>query len=157
MTPDFVLFEVLSRHGVPYVVVGGHAVNVHGYVRATEDTDIVWIRSAESEAGLLGALEELNASYIGDEIDPSTGIERTHPVTAAFIRSQRLMMLCTDVGFVDLFDYVPGCPDVPARTVVASAIEVEGIPFVSLGWLRRMKIAAARPKDLLDLEHLPPA
>jgi hypothetical protein len=52
MTPDFRLFDVLSRHGVPFVVVGGHAVNFHGFIRATEDTDVLWIRSpaAEGEA-----------------------------------------------------------------------------------------------------------
>ncbi len=30
-----------------------------------------------------------------------------------------------------------------------------GVRFVSLDWLRRMKQAAGRPKDLLDLENLP--
>jgi hypothetical protein len=95
MTPDFQLFEVLTRHGVPFVVVGGHAVNFHGFIRGTEDTDVLWIRSPAAEASLLEALEKLVAEYIGNEIDPATGIERTHPVTEAFIRAERLMMLCT--------------------------------------------------------------
>lgn len=155
MAPDFRLFEVLARHGVPFVVAGGHAVNVHGYIRATEDTDIIWARSREAEAGLLHALEELEARYIGSEIDPATRIERTHPVTAAFVRTQNLMMLRTTAGFLDLFDYVPGLPDVPVAEVLASAIEVHDVRFVSLEWLRRMKQAAGRPKDLLDLENLP--
>ncbi len=30
------------------------------------------------------------------------------------------------------------------------------VPYVSLAWLRAMKKAAGRPKDLVDLEHLPP-
>jgi hypothetical protein len=29
-----------------------------------------------------------------------------------------------------------------------------GVKFASLEWLRRMKRAAGRPKDLLDLENL---
>ena len=70
MAPDFRLFEVLARHGVPFLVIGGHAVSFHGYVRATEDTDVLWVRSPDAEAGLLAALEELNAEYIGNEIDP---------------------------------------------------------------------------------------
>ena len=45
MTPDFHLFDVLTRHGVPFVVVGGHAVNFHGFIRGTEDTDVLWVRS----------------------------------------------------------------------------------------------------------------
>lgn len=157
MTPDFRLFEVLNRHGVPFLVIGGHAVSFHGYVRATEDTDVLWMRSPQSERALLAALEELKAEYIGDEIDPATGIERTHPVTASFIRSQSLMMLCTTAGFLDLFDHVPGCPGETLASLFASSCEAEGIRFVSLEWLRRLKAAAGRPKDLLDLENLPPA
>jgi hypothetical protein len=157
MAPDFRLFEVLARHGVPFLVIGGHAVSFHGYVRATEDTDLVWMRSPEAEKGLLAALEELNAEFIGQEIDPETGIERTHPVTASFIRSQSLMMLCTTAGFLDLFDYVPGYPGEAVASLFESSRELDGIRFVSLEWLRRMKTAEGRPKDLLDLENLPPA
>ena len=117
MSPSPGLLEVLSKHGVPFVVIGGHAVNLHGVLRATEDTDLLWLRSGEAEANLLRALRELKASFIGDEIDPATGIERTHPVTEAFVRSQRLMMLCTSAGFLDLFDYVLGFPAEPVTTV----------------------------------------
>jgi hypothetical protein len=157
MAPDFRVFDVLNRHGVPFLVIGGHAVSFHGYVRATEDTDVLWMRSPESERALLAALEELKAEYIGNEIEPATGIERTHPVTASFIRSQSLMMLCTTAGFLDLFDSVPGCPGQSLPPLFASSHEVEGIRFVSLDWLRTMKAAAGRPRDLLDLENLPPA
>ena len=157
MTPEFHLLDVLTRHGVPFVVVGGHAVNFHGFIRATEDTDVLWIRSPAAETNLLRALDELAAEYIGNEIDPVTGIERTHRVTAGFICAERLMMLCTTAGFLDLFDYVPGYPSVPVSTVWETAEEFDGIRFVSLEWLRKLKQAAGRPKDLLDLEQLPEA
>lgn len=155
MTPEFHLFDVLTRHAVPFVVMGGHAVNFHGFVRATEDTDVLWIRSPAAEENLLRALDELAAEYIGNEIDPATGIERTHRVTAGFVRAERLMMLCTKAGFLDLFDYVPGYPSVPVSTVWETAVACDGIRFVSLEWLRKLKQAAGRPKDLLDLEQLP--
>ena len=155
MTPEFHVFDVLQRHGVPFVVVGGHAVNFHGFIRATEATDVLWIRSPVAEASLLKALEEISAEYIGKEIDPATGIERTHPVTASFLRAERLMMLCTTAGFLDLFDYVPGYPAVPVATVWETGVDLDGIRFASLEWLRKLKQAAGRPKDLLDLENLP--
>jgi hypothetical protein len=41
MLPEFRLFDVRARHGVPFVVVGGHAVNFHGFIRATEDTELL--------------------------------------------------------------------------------------------------------------------
>ncbi len=157
MAPDFRLFEVLSRHGVPFVVIGGHAVNFHGSIRATEDTDVIWLRSPAAEEALLGSLCEINAEYIGNEINPATGIERTFPVDARFIRAEPLMMLCTTAGFLDLFDYVPGLPDTPVTAVWNSAVVLDGMRFVSLPWLRKMKQASGRPKDMLDLENLPPA
>lgn len=155
MAPDLRLFEVLTRHGVPFVVIGGHAVNFHGVLRATEDTDILWMRSPEAEAHLFRALQEIDAHFIGDEIDPATGIERTHPVTSSFIRTQRLMMLCTTVGFLDLFDHVPGYPEEPVASVWETAVPLDGVRFASLEWLRRMKQASGRPKDLIDLDNLP--
>ena len=119
MAPDLRLLEVLARHGVRFVVIGGHAVNFHGSIRATEDTDILWIRSPGMKTNLLLALTELDARFIGTEIAPApaTGIEQLHPVSASFVRSRRLIMLCTTAGFLDLFDCVPGIPDEPVTTV----------------------------------------
>lgn len=141
---------------MPFVIVGGHAVNFHGFRRATEDIDIVWLRSPESEAGLAKALADIGAHYIGKDIDPATGIERTHPVTPAHIRTMHLMMLWCPQGFLDLFDYIPGFPTADVGEVFRTATEADGLHFVSLDWLLSMKKAAGRSKDLLDLEKLQP-
>ena len=143
----FRLIDVLSSHKVPLVIIGGHAVTYHGYVRATKDTDIVFLRTAASEAALLVALQQLSACWISDEVDPGTALERTVPVTREYIHANRLMMLVTDSGFLDIFDYIPGCPD--------EAVEADGKTFASLDWLRRMKQASGRPKDAIDLQNLP--
>jgi hypothetical protein len=66
-----------------------------------------------------------------------------------------IFMLTTDLGFLDLYDYVPGFPDVPVAEVFADAIDLDNLRFVSLRWLRKMKQAAGRHNDLDDLEHLP--
>jgi hypothetical protein len=155
MPDELKILDALRRHGVPFVIVGGHAVNFHGYGRATEDTDVVWLRSPESEAALLRCLTEIDARYIGNEIDPSTGIERTYPVNLPFIQSHHLMMLFTKYGFLDLFDYVPGMPNEDMTKLAATSIESNGMRYASLDWLRRMKTAAGRSKDRLDLENLP--
>ena len=157
MAPDVGLLSTLARHGVPCVVIGGHAVNYHGHLRTTEDTDLLWLRSAASEAALFAALKELNAEWIGAEIDPATGIEQTHPVTAPFVRARPLMMLCTSMGYLDLFDHVPGLPDATVAELIDSACDLDGIRYVSLPWLRRLKTASARPRDLADLDNLPTA
>jgi hypothetical protein len=151
----FHLLDVLSRHNVPFVIIGGHAVTYHGFVRATEDTDVVLRRTPESELSLLDALAEVNASWIGDEIDPDTGIERTFPVSLPYLRGSRMMMLVTDFGFLDIFDYIPGHPDVPVEQLFDTAVEHGRYQYASLRWLRAMKTAANRPRDQIDLENLP--
>jgi hypothetical protein len=152
---DTRILETLRRHGIPFVIVGGHAVNFHGFRRGTEDVDVVWFRSAENEQKLLAALTELNACYIVKEIDPATGLERTVPVSLPYIRAYHLMMLFTSFGFLDLFDYVPGFPDEDVQNLMTSSIESDGFRFVSLAWLRQMKEAAGRTKDKTDLDNLP--
>ena len=156
MPPEQTIFSVLARHGVPFSVIGGHAVIFHGYVRSTEDLDLVWLRTTESELALTAALVEMNARYIGREIDPATGIERMHPVNLSFVQANHLMMLWTDLGgFLDLFDYIPGHPKADVGELLSTSIEQNGLHVASLHWLRKMKLSAARTKDLLDLENLP--
>jgi len=151
----FHLLDVLNSHNVPFVIIGGHAVTYHGFVRATEDTDIVFRRTPESELSLLRALAEVHACWIGNELDPDTGIERTFPISLPYIRGSRIMMLVTDFGFLDLFDYIPGCPDQPVEQLFDTAVEDGRNKYASLQWLRAMKAAADRPKDRIDLENLP--
>jgi hypothetical protein len=151
----FRLLDVLNSHNVPFVIIGGHAVTYHGFVRATEDTDVVFLRTPESELLLLAALTEVNACWIGNEIDPETGIERLFPVSLPYICGTRMMMLITDLGFLDLFDYVPGLPDEPVGQLFATAVGQGPYRFASLFWLRAMKAAAGRPQDRIDLDNLP--
>ena len=56
------LLATLNEHGVRYVVIGGVAVGAHGYVRATEDLDIVPEPTAENADRLARALAELEAT-----------------------------------------------------------------------------------------------
>lgn len=154
MPPEFDLLYTLKRHGFRFVVIGGHAVNVHGYIRATEDTDIVWARSPASERALANALLDVKAKYLGRDVDPATGIEREHDVSLSYIQAHRLMMLWTEHGFLDVFDYVPGLPDEDPEQLFASSVMAHDLSFASLEWLRRMKRASGRAKDLLDLENL---
>ena len=149
------VFQLLARAGVPFVIIGGHAVIFHGHVRATEDTDLIFERSSASEAALFKVLESIHACWISNERDPATGLERLVPVSPSYVRAERLMMLATDLGFLDLYDYIPGFPDVPVADVFSDSVELDDLRFVSLRWLRKLKQAAGRHKDLDDLEHLP--
>lgn len=140
---------------MPFVIIGGHAVNFHGYVRTTEDADIIFQRTAGSEAALLRVLQEIHACWISNDIDPQTRLERLVPVSPAYVRAEHLMMLHTDMGFLDIYDYIPGFPETPVEEIFADRIALGELNFVSLRWLRKLKECAARHKDRDDLEHLP--
>lgn len=53
------LFETLQKHQVRYVVVGGIAVVLHGYARATADVDLVLALDDENLRDFLAAAREL--------------------------------------------------------------------------------------------------
>ncbi|NQU09972.1 hypothetical protein HQ590_04215 [bacterium] len=101
------------------------------------------------------ALQLIHAGWISDEIDPQTRLERLVPVSHPYVESQHLMMLSTDLGFLDIYDYIPGFPDTPVPEIVADSVPLDNLRFCSLRWLRQMKEHAARHKDLDDLENLP--
>lgn len=50
LPPDFSAFlKLLHAHDVRYLLIGGHAVGYHGYVRATADMDI-WVPQERENA-----------------------------------------------------------------------------------------------------------
>ncbi|MBN2714943.1 MAG: hypothetical protein JXX14_03750 [Deltaproteobacteria bacterium] len=149
------IFSHLHSYQIPFVVIGGHAVNFHGYIRATEDHDIIFKRTAESEDALFQALQAINACWLSNDIDPQTGIEREVRVSREYLSCYHLMMLYTSMGYLDIFDYIPGFPNVAVDEVMESADSFHGISMVNLEWLKKMKMSTGRPKDLLDIENLP--
>jgi hypothetical protein len=52
------VFDALNRADVAYLVVGGLAVNAHGYVRMTMDIDLVIALNPENILKALHALKE---------------------------------------------------------------------------------------------------
>lgn len=151
----FSIVDSLLSRNVDLVIIGGHAVNFHGYIRATEDVDIIFRRSEVNERALHDVLTEFEGFWIGDETDSNTGLEKTVPASLQFIQSHHLIMVGTKFGYLDIFDFIPGMPHEPLDDLFASRQYSGQRPFVSLEWLKRMKTAAGRPQDLLDLEKLP--
>lgn len=62
-TPDLhKLFEALQKNGVNYILVGGHAVRLHGLNRATEDVDLVVPFDMENGTRLIRSLDFLGST-----------------------------------------------------------------------------------------------
>ena len=149
--------QALNQAEVRYLVAGGLAVVAHGHVRFTADLDLILDLE---ERNLRRALEAL--SQLGYR--PRVPVPLLDFADAGkrdgWVRDKGLAVfsLYSDLHpatEVDLFVEDPlGFEDAYARAVrleVAPGVEAT---FVGFNDLIRLKTAAGRPQDLLDIERL---
>jgi predicted nucleotidyltransferase len=151
------IVRALNEAGVQYLIVGGLAVNAHGFVRFTRDVDIVLgLEPANAERGLNTLL---NAGW--RLAIPETPAAFANPATRARWRTERNMIvlkLWSDEHRrtpIDVFIYEPF--DFAKELTRAVRMEmVPGVlaPVVSLETLLRMKREAGRAQDLEDIKEL---
>jgi hypothetical protein len=151
------LLLALLNADVRFVVIGGIAVGVHGYVRATKDLDIVPDPDVENLTRLARLLAELDAQHVGTgDLNPDEfPYDPTDPAQLARGANFRLD---TQLGPLDVMQWVSGIDDPAYPPLAGQAITV---PFrgtellvCGLDHLRAMKRAAARDQDLIDLREL---
>ena len=151
------VFSALSTAEVRFVIVGGLAVNVYGYLRLTLDIDLVVQLVPDNIRRTFDALA-------------SAGYRPTVPVTAeqfadaaqreTWIREKGMRVLRFHSDDhpqtpVDLFVEEPFVfNEEYERATIGAAYGATGLRVVALGTLRRMKQTAGRPQDILDLENL---
>jgi hypothetical protein len=146
LTDDFKEFlKSLNAHHVEYLVVGGYAVGLHGYPRATVDLDI-WVRSAPDNATrIVAALRAF-------------GFGATTPAPALFLSDRTIVRFGTPPFRIELMTSIDGVAfDACAGRALVVDIEGTPVPFIALADLRANRRAAGRHKDLNDLENLPGA
>lgn len=145
MNEDFRdLLRALAAEGVRFLVVGAHALAVHGVPRATGDLDI-WIRRTEENARRVWRalrafgvpLEALDLSR-DDLLVPDRVVQLGVP--------PRRIDLLTDLTGVEFSTAWEG-----RATVAIAGIEV---PFIGRDALVENKRATGRPRDRADLESL---
>lgn len=135
--------KLLGLHKIEYLLVGGYAVSLHGYVRTTGDLDI-WIRvGPENASRLKAALVEFgfSGSDVREELflDPDSIIRMGVPPVRIEILT-RISGLEFDAAYSRR----------QART-----IEDVTFDLISLEDLKTNKRAAGRHKDLDDIDNLP--
>jgi hypothetical protein len=155
--PDELLLALI-RANVRFVVIGGIAVGVHGYVRATKDLDIVPDPDPANLTRLARALRELNADHVGVG-DFSPDEFPFDPLDPDQLAQGANFRLNTTLGPLDLMQWVAGIDEDPAyRALAREAIEVafrdQRLLVCGLDHLRAMKQAAGREQDLRDLREL---
>lgn len=146
------LLEALDSDGVRFVVIGGVAVGAHGYVRGTEDLDLVPDPDPENLKRLTEALSKLEATLptvAGRAFDPATD--------AGVIRRGGNVTTLTRFGGLDVVQRARGVPSFTQLVEDAVESDLLGIPVLvcSLARLREMKESQNREQDRADLANLP--
>ena len=145
MNADFLdLARSLHNAGVRYLVVGAHAMAAHGTPRATGDLD-VWVQpTPENARAVWRALAEFGVPL--DALDVQA---------EDFAKGGNVVQLGVPPRRIDVLTAIDGVDFAsawPAR--LDQVIAGVSFPFLGREDLLRNKRAAARPKDLLDVELL---
>jgi hypothetical protein len=146
------LLATLHKNKVRFVVIGGVAVGAHGFLRSTEDLDLVPDPDPENLKRLTAALGELEATM------PTVAGRAFDPVAdGAVILRGGNVTADTQFGGLDVVQRLRGVPDYSALTHDAVDSDLLGVPVrvCSLARLREMKRALSRTQDRVDLENLP--
>ncbi len=154
------LIEVLDRHGVEYLIVGGAAAFAYGATRLTDDVDYVVRRERANLDRLAEAMRELHARL---RVAGMTDAEaRSLPVQldGSTLAEATISTWMTDAG---VFDVLPGleAPDgrlVPYEELANRATVLRGDGFMiraaSLEDIIGAKERADRAKDREALPEL---
>ncbi len=152
------LLLALAGADVRFVIIGGIAVGVHGYVRATKDLDIVPDPDHGNLARLARLLAEIGAEHVGlGDFSPEEF--PLDPLDPDQLGQGANFRLNTNLGPLDIMQWIPGIDADPAYTVLARdaiAVTFRGHQLLVCGLdhLRAMKMAAGREQDVLDLREL---
>lgn len=141
------LMATLANAGVECVVVGGVALNLRGYARATLDLDVCYARTRENFERLERALAPLHPRLR----DVAPGLPFS--LDARTLKAGLNFTLSTDAGDLDLFGELPGVGGFAQALALSSPLTMDGwtVHVLDLEGLERAKRAAGRAKDLLDL------
>lgn len=150
------LIQSLSDAQIQYVLVGGLAVQLHGFLRATFDIDLVLAMDSENLARFIALAKRYGlAPAIPVPVDSLANPDlidqwyREKGMLAFSLREPQAGGSVVDVLVR---------PDVPFERLMANAVmgELSGrrVPIASIPDLLAMKRAAGRPKDQLDVVAL---
>jgi hypothetical protein len=140
---DFKEFvELLNKHEVEYLIVGGYALGIHGYPRYTGDLDI-WINPTIKNAHkMVKVMEDFGFSSLGltekDFSENGNVIQMGYPPFRIDVITKP-----DGVNFEDCYKN-------------KLLVDYEGVQMTVIGFedFKKNKNASGRPKDIQDLNNL---
>ncbi len=136
------LLQLLNSKKIEYLVVGGYAVALYGYPRATGDMDI-WIAISKDNAHkTVEALKEF-------------GFDAPELTEELFLEKEKNIRMGNPPLRIEILTSIDGVEFTECygnkKTVTIDDIDIN---FISLEDLKKNKKASGRYQDLADLENL---
>ena len=155
--PYWEILQGLTEAGVRYLVVGGVAVNLHGYRRFTGDIDILLALDEDNLEKMtelmsaMGYIERLPVELksLSDEKQVQKWIEEKGMTAYSFQSADRLR-----IGIDVLTGKSLQFDDFESRRVIVDLEDELRVPTISLDDLIDMKREANRSQDIVDVEKL---
>ena len=134
---------LLNRHAVEYMLIGGLAVNYHGYQRATGDVDIWYNPIPKNYGNLLKAIAEM-------------GYDTTDISSQKYYEQKGLIRLPLDRYSIELLSIIDGKFTFTQAYNKAENVRIINAicPVISYEFLIENKLISKRLKDLGDIRQL---
>jgi len=138
------ILSLLIENEVEFIVVGGYAVILHGYIRTTGDLDI-WLKpDNQNKANLIKALEKFGITS-----------ESRNQVANEDFQQPLAFNMGEFPEQIEFMTFISGLNfDEANENKIFTQIENQAIPFLNLDHLILSKMSAGRLKDLADVEEL---
>lgn len=150
------IFQALNAHAVQYVLVGGMAVNLHGFDRATGDIDVVISLGSGEVQKFIACVQELGfvprvPVKLEEFADPG---KRTEWITQ---KNMLVFSVYDPKNPVELLDVLME-PPVTFAMLYRDRVTMESqgvpIPVASIPHLIQMKEVSGRERDKIDIRAL---
>ena len=134
--------QLLNAHSVEYVIVGGYAVAVYGYVRYTGDIDFFVAISAANAERLVKVFNRF-------------GLVQSDINTALFMEPGKILRIGAEPMRLEVLNQISGVTFAECYKN-RREVSIDGvlINFVGYAELLKNKRAAGREKDLADASEL---
>ena len=134
----------LAKSEVLYIMVGGFAVNMHGYLRATQDVDI-WIKDDPANRVNLGKAMKIFGYEDLDWVD----MQFVPGWTNFYIGNGIVLDILINMKGLEGYSF-----EECLQLATIAEIENEKVPFLHINQLIANKKAVNRSKDQIDVMEL---
>ena len=144
------LLRGLHEHRVQYVLFGALAMIFYGFVRNTEDLDVVVAPDEENLNRVADWLMSVDAVL---KLNPG---RRFGPCERCGMHQGSDATVLTPLGPIDLVQRIPGMPDWEQLVAEAEVYELEGrtVRVMNRATLIELKRRRSSPQDLADIEAI---